>query len=56
MAQRVTLFLKPDIVKKARAQAIEEETTLSKLVEKALDKYLPQVVTIKVIKKEDRKR
>ncbi|MBI2334259.1 CopG family transcriptional regulator [Candidatus Daviesbacteria bacterium] len=44
--QRITLFLDPALVKKAKGQALQEETTLTGLVEKALDKYLPVVVKV----------
>lgn len=46
MSKRVTLFLKPNTIKKARVQAIEEDTTLSELAEKAFDRYLPRVVRV----------
>ena len=45
--QRITLFLNPQIVKHARAEAIIEELTLTNLVEKALIEYLPKVVVLK---------
>ena len=45
--QRVTLFLKPSILKHARATAIIEDITLTKLVEKALIAYLPAEIVIK---------
>ena len=45
--QRVTLFLNPDIIKHARAQAVLEDLTLTTLVEKALVKYLPKEIIIK---------
>lgn len=54
MSKRVTLFLKPNIIKKARAQAIEEETTLSKLAEKALDRYLPRIVRVTITEKDQK--
>lgn len=47
--QRVTLFIKPSIVKHARAQAIVEDLTLTSLVEKALIDYLPKETIIKKI-------
>ena len=47
--QRVTLFLKPGLLKHARAQAIVEEISLTTLVEKALIKYLPKETIIKKI-------
>lgn len=45
--QRVTLFLKPEILKHARAQAIVEDITLTQLVARALIAYLPVVTVIK---------
>ena len=45
--QRVTLFLNPSIAKHARAEAVVEEITLTRLVEKALIKYLPKETVIK---------
>lgn len=45
--QRVTLFLKPSILKHARAEAIIEDISLTKLVEKALIAYLPAEIVIK---------
>lgn len=45
--QRLTLFLKPSIVKHARAEAIVEEITLTKLVEIALIAYLPAEIVLK---------
>jgi hypothetical protein len=45
--QRLTLFLKPSIVKHARAEAIVEDITLTKLVEKALTAYLPEQIVLK---------
>ncbi len=47
--QRVTLFLKPSILKHARAEAIVEDITLTKLVEKALIAYLPAEIVIKKV-------
>lgn len=49
--QRVTLFLYPSLLKHARAQAVVEELTLTKLVEKALINYLPAVTIIKKVGK-----
>jgi len=49
--QRITLFIKPSLVKHARAQAIVEDTTLTNLVEKALIDYLPKVTIIKKVDK-----
>lgn len=45
--QRVTLFLKPNLLKHAKAQAIIEEITLTELVEMSLVKYLPKETIIK---------
>lgn len=45
--QRTTLFLNSLIVKHARAQAVVEDMTLTKLVEKALIAYLPKEIIIK---------
>jgi len=47
--QRVTLFLNPNLLKQARAQAIVEETSLTALMERALAKYLPKETIIKKI-------
>lgn len=46
---RLTLFINPSIVKHARAQAVVEEITLTKLVEKALIQYLPKETIIKKV-------
>ncbi len=45
--QRTTLFLHPQVVKHARAEAVVQNTTLTSLVEKALIAYLPKVIIIK---------
>ena len=45
--KRLTLFLNPSILKHARAEAIVEEITLTKLVEKALIAYLPAEIVLK---------
>jgi hypothetical protein len=45
--QRLTLFLKHSIVKHARATAIVEDKTLTKLVEDALIAYLPEEIVLK---------
>lgn len=45
--QRLTLFINPSIVKQARAQAIVDDLSLTKLVEKALIAYLPKVTIVK---------
>ena len=45
--QRLTLFMRPAIIKHAKAQAVVEELSLTALVEKALMKYLPKVTVIK---------
>lgn len=46
---RITLFIHPSIIKHARAQAVVEEITLTRLVEKALIRYLPKETVIKKI-------
>jgi len=48
--QRITLFIKPDLAKHARAEAVVEDLTLTELVEKALIQYLPQETIIKKVK------
>lgn len=45
--QRTTLFLNPLIVKHAKAQALVEDISLTKLVEMALVSYLPKEIIIK---------
>lgn len=45
--QRVTIFIHPALAKQARAQAVAEDSTLTKLIEKALIKYLPKETIIK---------
>jgi hypothetical protein len=45
--KRVTLFLNPDLLKHAKAQAVVGEMSLTVLVEKALIKYLPKETVIK---------
>ena len=47
--QRVTLFLTPNLLIHARAQAVVEGHTLTTLVERALDKYLPKETVIKKV-------
>jgi hypothetical protein len=47
--QRITLFLKPAIAKQSRAQAVVEDVTLTRLVEKALISYLPKETVIKKV-------
>lgn len=42
--QRVTLFLNPELLKRAKVQAIVEEMSLAFLVEKTLIKYLPKKI------------
>jgi hypothetical protein len=44
--QRVTLFIRPSMVKHARAQAVIEDLTLTGLVERALVAYLPKELII----------
>ena len=45
--QRLTLFIDPAVAKHAKAQAVVEELSLTKLVEKALNNYLPKETVIK---------
>ncbi len=47
--QRATLFLNPDLLKHAKAQAVIEELSLTALIETALIKYLPKETVIKKI-------
>lgn len=47
--QRVTLFLNPDLLKHAKAQAVVEDITLTALIELALVGYLPKVTVFKKI-------
>lgn len=47
--QRVTLFLNPDLLTHARAQAVVERLSLTRLVEMALIKYLPKETIIKKV-------
>ena len=44
--RRITLFLNPCIAKQAKAQAVVEEISLTKLVESALIVYLPKETVI----------
>ena len=45
--QRITLFMNPSVAKHARAQAVVEDLTLTKIIEKALINYLPEEIIIK---------
>ena len=45
--QRLTLFLNPGLIKHAKAQAVVEEMSLTSLIEKALNNYLPKITIIK---------
>jgi len=45
--KRTTLFLNPNLLKHAKAQAVIEEVTLTTLIEKSLIKYLPEQTIIK---------
>lgn len=47
--QRATFFLNSDLLKHARAQAVVEEITLTSLIERALNKYLPTQTVIKKV-------
>lgn len=48
--QRITIFLNPAIAKHARAEAVVEDITLTKLIEKAIINYLPVETIIKKVK------
>lgn len=45
--QRVTLFLNPDLLKQAKAQAVIDDLSLTALIEKSLVKYLPKETIIR---------
>ena len=45
--QRVTLFLNPKLLIHTKAQAVVEDITLTSLIEKALNSYLPAEIIIK---------
>jgi hypothetical protein len=45
--QRVTLFLHPDLLKHAKAQAVIDDTTLTSIIEQALVHFLPKEIVIK---------
>lgn len=45
--KRLTLFLNPELLIQARAQAAVKTISLTELVEKALLKYLPKETIIK---------
>ena len=45
--QRITLFLNPELVKQAKAQAVANEASLTELVSIALIRYLPKETVIK---------
>lgn len=45
--QRITLFMDSFIAKHAKAQAVVEDLSLTDLVEKALDSYLPKETIIR---------
>lgn len=47
--QRVTLFVNPDVLTHARAQAIVEGRSLTALVERSLLAYLPKKTIIKKV-------
>lgn len=44
--QRVTLFLNPALLKKAKVQAVVEDVSLAALVEKALIEYFSKKVQL----------
>jgi len=45
--RRTTLFLNPNILKHAKAQAVIEEITLTALIERSLINYLPEQTVFK---------
>ena len=45
--QRVTIFIHPDLLKQAKAQAVVEDITLTNLIERALLEHLPKEIVIK---------
>lgn len=45
--QRVTVFLNSKLLIQAKAQAVIQDLTLTLLVEKALNQYLPAEIVIK---------
>ncbi len=45
--QRVTLFLSPSILKRAKIQAVIEERSLAALIEEILIKHLPKKTILK---------
>ncbi len=45
--QRLTLFLNPKLLLHAKAQAVIQDLTLTRLVEKALIAYLPDEIIVK---------
>lgn len=47
--QRVTLFINPQVLVQAKAQAIIENITLTGLAEKAFISYLPKETVIKKV-------
>jgi hypothetical protein len=47
--QRVTLFLNPGLLTHTRAQAVVEGRTLTALVERALNSYLPRETIVKKV-------
>jgi len=47
--QRVTLFLNPNLLIQAKAQAVVEKMSLTALIEKNLIKYLPKETIIKKV-------
>ncbi len=49
--QRVTLFLDPELVLKAKMQGLHERISLSKLVDKAISQYLLEPDIVKALSK-----
>jgi hypothetical protein len=49
--QRVTVFLDPNLLKQAKAQALVEDVSLAALVERVLNQYLPKETIVKKAEK-----
>lgn len=45
--QRVTLFLNPELIKQAKAEALLEDLSFTALIEKALIQFLPSETVIR---------
>ncbi len=42
MKKRITITLSPDVLKRAKIQAVQSDTNLSALIEKLLRKYIEE--------------